>query len=106
MLNGHALSGVPPQLSRNCKVRPSLQSGPVVAGRYCFDDQSVEQAAELMSKAQIRRLPIVNRVKPLVALADLATETRAGRPAKRWLVFRKSSPGPQASVTAPKVPAR
>jgi CBS domain-containing protein len=51
---------------------------------YCFDDQSVEEAAELMSEAQIRRVPIVNRDKRLVgivALADLATELKAGEPA-------------------------
>jgi CBS domain-containing protein len=51
---------------------------------YCFDDQTVEEAAEVMSEAQIRRLPIVNRDKRLVgivALADLATEPRAGEPA-------------------------
>jgi CBS domain-containing protein len=51
---------------------------------YCFDDQGVEEAAELMSEAQIRRLPIVNRDKRLVgivALADLATEPGAGQPA-------------------------
>jgi CBS-domain-containing membrane protein len=96
VLNGHALSGVPPQLSRNRKVRPPLQSGPVVAGRYCFHDQTVEQAAELMSKAQIRRLPIVNRDKRLAsiaALADLATEPRASRPAKRWLVPKSQRQG-------------
>jgi CBS domain-containing protein len=51
---------------------------------YCFDDQTVEEAAEVMSEAQIRRLPIVNRDKRLVgivALADLATEPRAGEQA-------------------------
>ena len=51
---------------------------------YCFDDQSVEEAAELMSDAQIRRVPIVNRDKRLVgivALADLATEPKAAEPA-------------------------
>jgi CBS domain-containing protein len=48
---------------------------------YCFDDQTVEEAAEVMSEAQIRRLPIVNRDKRLVgivALADLATEPKVG----------------------------
>jgi CBS domain-containing protein len=52
--------------------------------RYCFDDQTVEEAAQLMSDAQIRRLPIVNRDKRLVgivALADLATEPKAGESA-------------------------
>ena len=49
--------------------------------RYCFEDQTLEEAADLMSQAQIRRLPILDRNKRLVgivALADLATETRAG----------------------------
>jgi CBS domain-containing protein len=51
--------------------------------RYCFEDQTAEEAAELMSEAQIRRLPVVNRDKRLVgivALADLATEAPTGEP--------------------------
>ena len=42
---------------------------------YCFDDDDIERAAELMAEHQIRRLPVVNREKRLVgivALADLA----------------------------------
>ena len=42
---------------------------------YCFDDDDIERAAELMAEHQIRRLPVVNRDKRLVgivALADLA----------------------------------
>jgi CBS domain-containing protein len=45
---------------------------------YCFDDQSVDEAAEIMRRAQIRRLPIVNRDKRLVgivSLGDLAVQT-------------------------------
>jgi CBS domain-containing protein len=56
---------------------------------YCFDDQTVEEAAEVMSEAQIRRLPIVNRDKRLVgivALADLATKPGAGEHAGEALV--------------------
>lgn len=48
---------------------------------YCFEDQEVEEAARLMSAAQVRRLPVLNRDKRLVgivALADLATETGSG----------------------------
>ena len=51
---------------------------------YCFEDQTAEEAAEVMSKAQIRRLPVLNRDKRLVgivALGDLATETGAREPA-------------------------
>jgi CBS domain-containing protein len=55
---------------------------------YCFEDQSVEEAAQLMSKIQVRRLPILNRDKRLVgivALADIATEARSDRPASEAL---------------------
>jgi CBS domain-containing protein len=44
---------------------------------YCFDDQDVREAAEIMQRAQIRRLPVVNRDKRLVgivALGDLAVQ--------------------------------
>jgi CBS domain-containing protein len=46
--------------------------------RYCFEDQTIEDAANVMSQAQIRRLPVLNRDKRLVgivALGDLALET-------------------------------
>jgi CBS domain-containing protein len=42
---------------------------------YCFEDDDIERAAELMAKHQIHRLPVLNRDKRLVgmlALADLA----------------------------------
>jgi CBS domain-containing protein len=42
---------------------------------YCFDDQTLDEAALLMEAQQIRRLPILNRAKELVdmlSLADLA----------------------------------
>ena len=45
---------------------------------YCFDDQNVAEAAEIMEENQIRRLVVLNRNKRLVgivALADLAIET-------------------------------
>lgn len=51
---------------------------------YCFEDQTAEEAAEVMTKAQIRRLPVLNRDKRLVgivALGDLATEPVAREPA-------------------------
>ncbi len=43
---------------------------------FCFDDEDVDVAADLMEERQIRRLPILDRNKRLVgivALADLAT---------------------------------
>jgi CBS domain-containing protein len=51
---------------------------------YCFEDQTVDEAAAVMSRAQIRRLPVLNRDKRLVgivALGDLATEIRASESA-------------------------
>jgi CBS domain-containing protein len=46
---------------------------------YIFDDQSLEQAEQLMEKMQIRRLPVLNREKRLVgivSLGDLATHSQ------------------------------
>lgn len=39
--------------------------------RYCFDDQSIEQAANLMEEKQIRRLVVLNRDKNLVGILSL-----------------------------------
>ena len=44
---------------------------------WCYEDDSVADAAEKMQKRQVRRLPIVDRDKKLigiVALGDLATD--------------------------------
>lgn len=44
---------------------------------YCFDDQPVSEAAQMMEERQIRRLPILNRQKRLVgivSLGDLAVD--------------------------------
>jgi CBS domain-containing protein len=45
---------------------------------YAFEDQSIEEAAEIMERAQIRRLPVLNQDKRLVgivSLGDLAVKT-------------------------------
>jgi CBS domain-containing protein len=45
---------------------------------YCFEDDDVADAAELMSEKQVRRLPVLNHGKRLVgivALGDLAVES-------------------------------
>lgn len=45
---------------------------------YCFEDQTVQEAAKLMEEKQIRRLPILSRDKRLigiVSLGDLAVDT-------------------------------
>ena len=38
---------------------------------YCFDDQDVQDAVQLMERYQIRRLPILNRDKRLVGMVSL-----------------------------------
>ena len=45
---------------------------------YCYEDQTIEDAARLMQEKQIRRLPILNRENRLVgivSLGDLAVKT-------------------------------
>ena len=45
---------------------------------FCFEDQDLQDAAEMMERAQIRRLVILNRAKRLVgivSLGDLAVHT-------------------------------
>jgi CBS domain-containing protein len=45
---------------------------------YCFEDDDITQAAELMSSRQVRRLPVLDHDKHLVgilALGDLAVES-------------------------------
>jgi CBS domain-containing protein len=52
-----------------------VMTGDVV---YCFDDQDISEAAELMKQHQVRRLVVLNRDKRLVgivSLGDLAVET-------------------------------
>jgi CBS domain-containing protein len=45
----------------------------------CFEDEDVQEAAQLMSDHQVRRLVVLNRKERLVgivSLGDLAVETR------------------------------
>ncbi len=56
------------------KVRDVMSDGIV----WVYEDDSVEQVATIMSKHQVRRLPVVNRDKRLVgivALGDLSVES-------------------------------
>lgn len=54
-------------LSGETRVR-DVMSAEVV---WCFEDETVEDGAVQMSKAQVRRLPIVNREKRLVGIVSL-----------------------------------
>lgn len=66
------------------KVRDVMSTG--IA--WSYDDDSVEQAVAVMSKHQVRRLPVVNREKRLVgivALGDFAVEKSEIKPAAEAL---------------------
>lgn len=39
--------------------------------QWCYEDQSIEEAAQLMCDAQVRRLPVVDREKCLVGMLSL-----------------------------------
>lgn len=38
---------------------------------YCFEDDNVEKAVQLMSQRQIRRLPVLSKAKKLVGIVSL-----------------------------------
>ena len=66
------------------KVRDVMSEG--IA--WAYEDDSVEQAAMIMSERQVRRLPVVDRDKRLVgivALGDIAVESSEIRPATQAL---------------------
>ena len=49
---------------------------------YCFEDDTVEQAAKLMESKQIRRLPILDRNKQLagiISLGDISVRAEGSR---------------------------
>lgn len=66
---------------------------------YCFDDENVEDAAELMEQKQVRRLPVLSRDRRLVgilSLGDLAVRTQREKLAGEVLE-RVSEPAALAS---------
>ena len=58
------------------KVREAMNEGVV----YCFDDQDVQEAAQLMADKQLRRLPILNRDKRLVGIVSIGDVAAQGDP--------------------------
>lgn len=63
---------------------------------WAYDDDTVEHAAKLMSKHQVRRLPVVDRDKRLVgivALGDFAVDKTEIKPAAEALA-KISEPPP------------
>ena len=43
---------------------------------YCFEDDDLDEAAQLMADHQVRRLPVLNRNKRLVGMISLADISR------------------------------
>lgn len=61
------------QAPGNTSVRSVMSEGVY----YCFDDVDASEAAEVMARHKVQRLPVVNREKRLVgvlAMADLARQ--------------------------------
>jgi CBS domain-containing protein len=79
-----AIRAVAKGMDSNTKVRDVMSDG--IA--WVFEDESVEDAAKMMSERQVRRLPVVDRNKRLVgivALGDFAVESSEIRPAAEAL---------------------
>lgn len=57
----------------NTSVREVMSEGVC----YCFEDDDVEGASQVMATHQIRRLPVINRQKRLVGVVALADISRA-----------------------------
>lgn len=69
---------------RITKVREVMSSKII----YCFDDQNVEDAAGMMEKNQVRRLPVLDHDKRLVgiiSIGDLAARAHQDELAGRTL---------------------
>lgn len=59
-------------------VRDAMSPGII----YVYEDQSIDEAAQVMEEHQVRRLPVLNRDKRLVgivSLGDLAVQASARR---------------------------
>jgi CBS domain-containing protein len=62
-----AVRGVAHGLSPTATVREVMSE----TVKYIFDDETVEDAARMMAKLQVRRLPVLNRDKRLVGIVSL-----------------------------------
>src|SRR6266567_3428854 len=62
-----AVRGVAEGKSPNTPVRDVMTTD----GKYCFDDQDIEEVTLNMGDIQVRRLPVVDRDKRLVGILSL-----------------------------------
>jgi CBS domain-containing protein len=66
------------------KVRDAMSTGLA----WVYEDESIEYALELMSKRQVRRLPVISRAKRLVgivALGDISEKKSEAKPTAKAL---------------------
>lgn len=60
------------KLPSQCRVR-DVMSKKIC---YCFEDEDLDEAAQIMADHQVRRLPVLNRNKRLVGMISLADISR------------------------------
>jgi CBS domain-containing protein len=61
---------------------------------YCFDSDGIDEVARNMAKAQVRRLPVLNRAKRLVGIVSLGDLARNDDPTTIGRTVSKvSTPG-------------
>lgn len=75
----------------SCTVRDVMSDGVY----YCFEDEDVERAAEVMAGHKVRRLPILNREKRLVGVLALADLARANSGAEALRSVSEPMAGPR-----------
>jgi CBS domain-containing protein len=63
---------------------------------YCFENDEVEQAAQIMAEHQVRRLPVLNREKRLVGVVAVADLARKGSDAVKRALAGISEPSNQS----------
>lgn len=57
----------------DCPVKEAMSSGI----HYCFDTDTIEDAAEKMAQQQVRRLPVLNQQKRMVGIISLGDISKA-----------------------------
>jgi CBS domain-containing protein len=62
---------------------------------YCFEDEDIQRAAELMAEHQVRRLPVLNRKKRFVGIVALADLGRTGEESAKIALQGISEPTDQ-----------
>jgi CBS domain-containing protein len=71
-----AIRGVADGKGPDAKVRDAMSSDL----HWCFDDDEVEEALQLMAEQQIRRMPVLSHEKRLVGIVSIGDLTAAAQP--------------------------